>query len=51
MINMMLAAADIKVVQIKADLIRMMLLFKYGGMWMDANTFLVRDLSWVNNPS
>jgi len=50
-INAIMAAADIKVVQLKADLIRMMLLYKYGGMWMDANTFFVRDLAWVDNPS
>ena len=33
-----------------ADLIRLMLLKDYGGLWMDATTYLARDLSWVDNP-
>lgn len=46
-----MGTADLKIVQIRADLIRMMLLYKYGGMWMDANTFFLRDLTWVDNPA
>jgi mannosyltransferase OCH1-like enzyme len=46
-----MAAANLKLVQIRVDLIRMMLLYKYGGMWMDANTFFFRDLAWVDNPA
>lgn len=33
-----------------ADLIRLMLLKKYGGLWMDASSYLARDLSWVDDP-
>lgn len=31
----------------KADLIRLELLLKYGGMWMDASIFLTRNLDWI----
>lgn len=31
----------------KADLIRLMLLEKYGGIWMDASIFLTESLDWI----
>jgi hypothetical protein len=31
----------------KADVVRMLLIEKYGGMWMDANTFLIESLDWI----
>jgi len=32
----------------KADYIRLVLLEKYGGVWIDATTILVMDLNWIN---
>lgn len=43
-----MAEAEDKLVQLKADIIRMLLLFKYGGMWMDANSIFLRNLTWVD---
>lgn len=43
-----MANADDKLVQLKADILRMLLLDKYGGMWMDANSVFTNDLSWVD---
>ena len=34
-------------VQKRADLIRLMLMIKYGGMWLDADAHLTRPLSWA----
>ena len=34
-------------IAIVADLIRLMLLEKYGGVWMDSSIFLNEDLGWV----
>ncbi|MCL9676796.1 capsular polysaccharide synthesis protein [Acinetobacter sp. ACZLY 512] len=31
----------------KADLIRLELLSKYGGIWMDATVFLTRNIDWI----
>lgn len=31
----------------KADLIRLMLLEKHGGVWMDASIFLTQDIEWI----
>ncbi len=31
----------------KADLIRLELLVKFGGIWMDASIFLTRNLDWI----
>lgn len=33
----------------KADLIRLELLAKYGGIWMDASIFLTQNLNWIFN--
>jgi hypothetical protein len=35
-------------VQFKADVVRLLLLEQYGGMWMDANSFLLYPLSWID---
>jgi len=34
-------------VQLVSDLIRLMLLEKYGGIWMDFSTLITRPLDWV----
>lgn len=34
--------------QQKADLIRLNLLYKFGGIWVDASTILLRDLNWIS---
>ncbi|MBF7685628.1 hypothetical protein I2F17_07340 [Acinetobacter sp. B10A] len=31
----------------RADLVRLELLAKYGGIWIDASIFLTRDLEWI----
>ena len=37
--------------QKKADLLRLMLLKDYGGMWIDANSYFVSsNLSWLDHP-
>lgn len=36
-------------VQHKADLIRLMLLEKYGGIWIDITTILTTSLDWIIN--
>ncbi|MGU9864841.1 glycosyltransferase family 32 protein [Klebsiella quasipneumoniae] len=33
----------------KADLIRLMLIEQYGGIWMDASIFLTEDLEWITS--
>lgn len=33
--------------QHKADLIRLNLLYQFGGIWLDASTILNRDLNWI----
>lgn len=33
--------------QHKADLLRLNLLYKFGGIWLDASTILNRDLNWI----
>ncbi|MCU4413389.1 capsular polysaccharide synthesis protein [Acinetobacter ursingii] len=33
----------------KADIIRLELLYKYGGIWIDTSTIFYSDLSWLNN--
>jgi hypothetical protein len=35
--------------QVQADVIRMMVLLKNGGAWLDASSFLNRDLGWVED--
>ena len=35
--------------QHQADLIRLNLLYKYGGIWLDASTILNRDLNWIEH--
>jgi mannosyltransferase OCH1-like enzyme len=44
----MMEDAEDKLVQLRADILRMMLLYKYGGMWMDANSIFLRSLEWVD---
>lgn len=34
-------------VQAKSDVIRLSLLYHYGGVWMDASTLLNKDFSWM----
>ena len=36
---------------IKADYIRLMLLEKYGGVWMDSSIFLNEDFGWISKMS
>lgn len=31
----------------KADMIRSMLLLRYGGMWLDSDALVIRDLNWM----
>lgn len=38
----------VDLIQPKADIIRMMLLLHYGGMWIDTNSFFIQDLSWLD---
>lgn len=38
-------------IQIKADILRYLLIIKYGGLWIDINSYLLRNLSWVSNPN
>ncbi|OTG83213.1 hypothetical protein B9T31_14075 [Acinetobacter sp. ANC 4558] len=33
--------------QHKTDLVRLNLLYKFGGIWLDASTILNRDLNWI----
>ena len=33
-----------------ADILRLMLMIEHGGMWMDARTYFLRDLSWADFP-
>lgn len=30
-----------------SDFYRLLVLYDHGGVWMDANSFFVRDLSWI----
>jgi len=34
-------------IQFKSDLIRLLLLYKYGGLWLDASLFLLTDINWL----
>lgn len=36
-----------KGIQFKSDLIRLLLLYKYGGLWIDASCFLTKDIKWI----
>ena len=36
-----------KGIQFKSDLIRLLLLYKYGGLWIDASVFLTKDIKWI----
>jgi len=47
-IDKIMSHADNSLLELKSDIVRMMLLDKYGGMWMDANSVFTRDLSWVD---
>lgn len=38
-------------IQIKSDLIRLNLLLKYGGVWIDASVLLFEDLDWITKLS
>ena len=33
--------------QNEADIMRLFLIYENGGMWVDTNTVLLRDLKWV----
>jgi Capsular polysaccharide synthesis protein len=37
----------IKEIAHKADMIRAMLISKYGGMWLDSDAIVLRDLNWL----
>ena len=34
-------------IQLRADLIRLLLILKYGGLWVDVNSYFLTDFSWV----
>lgn len=38
-------------IQLKADLIRLLLILRYGGLWLDTNSYILTDLSWVDSPN
>lgn len=42
---------QIRLTALKADLIRLLLIKKYGGLWADASTFFLTDFSWTENPN
>jgi mannosyltransferase OCH1-like enzyme len=44
------AISTTKFIQLKADIIRLLLILKYGGLWLDINSYFLGDLSWVENP-
>jgi mannosyltransferase OCH1-like enzyme len=46
-IEALMALADDKQVQLKVDILCMMLIYRYGGLWMDANSFFLRPLEWL----
>jgi len=31
-----------------ADVLRILLIYEHGGMWIDANSFLLGELNWIN---
>lgn len=33
----------------RADLIRLFILQEHGGVWIDANSILLEDMSWITN--
>lgn len=35
--------------QASSDLIRLILLYKYGGVWLDANIILLKSLDWIQD--
>ena len=35
-------------IALKSDIIRLELLYRYGGIWLDCSTILFEDLSWVH---
>lgn len=35
-------------VQAKADVLRAMLMYEHGGVWIDAGSFFVQNLSWID---
>ena len=39
--------SEIECFQFKSDLIRCILLYKYGGVWLDANIITLKPLDWV----
>lgn len=35
--------------QQKSDMVRLLLIRKYGGLWTDANSYFLIDFSWAEN--
>lgn len=35
--------------QLKADLIRLYLIYHYGGIWLDASIFVYKNFEWIQN--
>jgi mannosyltransferase OCH1-like enzyme len=49
-VESLMAISTKRFIQLKADLIRLLLILKYGGLWIDINSYILGDLSWVSNP-
>jgi hypothetical protein len=37
--------------QVNSDIVRTLLLYKYGGVWIDASIILIKPLDWIENIS
>jgi len=35
--------------QNRADILRLVLMYENGGMWLDSNSFFINDFSWIEN--
>ncbi|MFW1666978.1 MULTISPECIES: glycosyltransferase family 32 protein [Acinetobacter] len=46
--NLIFDAVDLPLAN-KADVIRLELLYKYGGIWIDASTIFYSDLTWLHD--
>ncbi|MCF9034811.1 glycosyltransferase family 32 protein [Acinetobacter nectaris] len=46
--NLIFSASDLNLAN-KSDIIRLELLYNYGGIWIDCTTIFYEDLSWLNS--
>ena len=44
----LLAEVDQSFKQVRADIIRLLLLKENGGMWVDSSTFFIDKLNWID---